>query len=261
MREFVAICGKSAILLSGVFFEGNVMEDIVRQSRQSIHFAISFVVAAPWSMEKKKCVDLERVLLDERLEFSQTRTSQRDFTLIRTEQSNLQVQIVSLGPQVSRMSVIAEKPEDQLELFAKEAQTVWQSYRTVWFGGPVQILERRALIRQLYSLSDHAFKYLWEDRLGQSPEDFKLLGRPVLGGGLRFIMPPNPKDKQPVQIEVKIESFLQEAKRLFVETAFLWPKPAAISVEESSEVSNMLSAVENFATHQVLDFIGKVHKL
>jgi hypothetical protein len=52
--------------------------------------------------------------------------------------------------------------------------------------------------------------------------DLSGLQRPVLGGGLRFVMPPI---DEKFQIELKVESYLSDSSKLFVETQFVWPQP------------------------------------
>jgi hypothetical protein len=54
----------------------------------------------------------------------------------------------------------------------------------------------------------------------------------VLGGGLRLVMPPVKEGAEPVQIEIKIESFFRESQKLFIETFFVWPQPSALSMNK-----------------------------
>ncbi len=232
------------------------MQSFNRESRQSIYFGVGYVVASQWSPDPIKRLDFQKVLAEKQLDFPQTRVGTHDFTLIRTEQSPLQVKAASLGPRVSSISVSSERPVDTLELFGKEAEAVCNAFRQIWFEQQCQILQCNATIRHLYSCGEHAFKYLWEDRLGQSPEDFSCLGaRPVLGGGLRLVMPPVKDEPEPVQIEVKIESFFRESKSMFIDTAFTWPKPMLLAAEAKFEPQKRLIATEDYATSKVLDFV------
>ncbi len=242
------------------------------ESRQSIYFEIRYVIAVEWLSDTLKRLDFQRALADKQLDFPQTGGGAKDFTLVRKEPSALQVKIASLGPRVSSISVSSERPAHTLELFSKEAEAVCEAYRQAVIKGQCQLLQCGARIRHLYSCREHAFKYLWEDRLCQDPQDFRYLGgRPVLGGGLRLFMPPvklpaqtkekevwgPQEDEEPVQIEVKIESFLQEAKKMFVETLFAWPKPRLLSEDEMFDAEFRLKTTEDYATGQVCDFILK----
>lgn len=63
------------------------------------------------------------------------------------------------------------------------------------------------------------------------------------------------EDKEPVQIEVKIESFLRGPKKMFVETVFVWPKPRLLTDETSFDTGVCLRTVEKYATEEVCSFI------
>ena len=227
------------------------------ESRQSIYFELSYVIASQWTGETMQRLDFQRGLAERGLDFPQTGGGQREFVLIRRAQSPLQVKIAAAGPRVSSVSISSEKPEHTLDMFIKEAESVCAAFTQVALAGQgCQVLQTGGRIRHLYSCSDHAFKFLWEDRLGQSPEDFKVLGKkPVSGGGLRLVMPPLRDEEEPVQIEVKIESFFAEPKKMFVDTFLFWPRPRILGADEAFDVEHRLQRVETYATGQVCDFI------
>lgn len=227
------------------------------QSRQSIYFNVSYIIANEWPSNPMERLDFQKLLAQNQLDFPQSRAGLRDFMLIRTEPSHLLVKIASLGPRVSNLSISSEKPAHILDFFAREADTVCICFHEIWLNKPTQILQCGVTIRHLYSCDEHAFKYLWEDRLGQDPQDFSYLGkRPVLGGGLRLIMPPI-KEPDPVQIEIKIESFLQELKKIFIETVFVWPQPRLLPQNEKFDTANRLTKVEKYATSRVWEFLTR----
>ena len=231
------------------------MQGLNLTSRQSISFSVSYIIAVQWSSEAMKKLDFQRELTRRQLEFPQTHTGANDFTLARAVPSALVVKSASLGPNVSSISVTSERPVHSLELFAKEAETVYDAYRQTLLQQQCQILKCTAVVRHLYSCSDHAFKYLWEDRLSQDPKDFQRLGaRPVLGGGLRLVMPPMKDDAEPVQIEIKVESYFREANKMFIETLFVWPKPRLLTLDEKFDPQFRLGNVEEYAVTRVCDF-------
>jgi len=232
------------------------MEGFNRESRQSIYFEVTYVLAHEWPSDTMERLEFQKLLTQNQLDFPQTTATASSFSLIRTEQSPLQVKMTSLGPRVSNISVSAKKPVDSLELFSKEAEAICDAYRQIWLKQPCQMLQCSARIQHLYSCREHAFKYLWEDRLGQDPEDFALLGkRPVLGGGLRLVMPPVKADSEPAHIEIKIESFFPELAKIFIETSFVWPKPRLITESERFEPESRLELVEKYAAGEVCDFL------
>jgi len=235
------------------------MQQFNIDSRQSIYFDISYIMTFEWSSDVIKRLDFQRKLAVRQLDFPKTSVGPHDFTLVRIEPSPLQVRIAPSGPGVSSIQISSERPACGLDLFGKEADAVCEAYRETWLNEQTQILQVNARIRHLYSCQDHAFKYLWEDRLKQDVKDFQYLGsRPVLGGGLRLVMPPVKGDKEPVQIEVKVESFFQESKKMFVETFFVWPRPRLLS-EGGFDTEKRLGSVEEYAASKVCDFIMRAN--
>ena len=232
------------------------MEGFNRESRQSIYFEVSYVIANQWHSETMQRLDFQKSLAQKQLDFPQTNVGTHGLTLVRTEPSALQVKLASLGPRVSNISISSNRPAHSTELFCKEAEAVCDAYRQTWLKQQCQILQCNARIQHLYSCQGHAFKYLWEDRLGQEPQDFHYLGkRPVLGGGLRLVMPPIKEDVEPVHIEIKIESFFPELGKIFIETFFVWPKPRLLTKNEKFDPELRLKHVEEYAVNEVCDFL------
>jgi hypothetical protein len=233
------------------------MQPINRESKTSIHFSITYVLAIQWSPEKAKALDFQKALLDNGLDFSQTNIAPTKYTLFRADQSPLRVVIESNGPQVSSLHVVSQNPTYDLDMFTMDAAAVCSAFQQTWQADQYQIVRQAAKIHHLYSCDTHAFSYLWEKRLGQSPEDFKALGgRPVAGGGLRLVMPPFNKDgEQPKSIEVRIESFMRETTKLFIETAMVWPKPSFINKDESLNPKELMQQTEDYATNEVWNFL------
>jgi hypothetical protein len=227
------------------------------QSKQSIFFGVHFLLVGEWGTDSKRLLDFQKALLDEGLEFSETGTGPRSFVLTRKESSAFQVKIGSVGPQVSEIKIVTpERPSHVLDPFCKEAEAVCRAYIKVWAGMPCQVLRCDATIRHLYSCNCHAFKHLWEDRLGQQEDDLKYLGgRPVLGGGLRLVLPRVNQWKD--HVEVKIESFLGDPEKIFIETMFLWPDPFIVNTADGFNSTGRLKELEKYATHEVCDFLLK----
>jgi hypothetical protein len=227
-----------------------------RESRQSAFFEVSYVIANEWPSDTLQRLDFQKALAERQLDFPQTNVGPNNFTLIRTEQSPLQVRVSSLGPRVSSISTSSKRPAHSLDLFSKEAEAVCDAYRQTWLKQQCQIIQCSARIQHLYSCQDHAFKYLWEERLGQQPEDFAYLGkRPVLGGGLRLVMPPVKEERQPVQIDVKIESIFPELRKISIDTLFVWPQPRLLAINEKFDPELRLKTVEEYAVNEVCNFV------
>ena len=233
------------------------MDGLIRESRTSVHFMVSYVLAGAPAMEQARAVDFQKALLDNGLEFAQTNLRPRSFMLIRHEPANLQVKLDAPAPPVSTIQVLSNNPVYDITMFARDALAVTDAYRQTWPAERYQIVRTTAKISQLYSSQEHAFKYRWETRRGQSAEDFKRLGpRPVAGGGLRLMIPPHSVGgEEPRSIELRIESFLREPRKLLVETTFAWLQPRVVGKDEAFDIAERLEALENYAAEEVWNFI------
>ena len=233
------------------------MEAVNPETRTSVYFGITYVLAIGWMPEKSKAVDFQKALLDNGLDFSQTNILGNNFTLLRNQPSRLQIKLESPTRQVSSIHIIAQNPSSDMEMFIQETNAVTRSYQQIWASEQYQILRSVAKIQHLYSSREHAFKYLWEGRLGQSPRDFECLGkRPVAGGGLRLIMPPySSGNEEPHSTEIRIESFLHEPRKILIETVFVWPKPRILQKGEKFNSGAILESLEKYATNEVWTFL------
>ena len=233
------------------------MEAVNRETRTSVHFSISFVLAAAWTPDKAKTIDFQKALLDNGLDFAQTNIGAGLSTMLRREPSNLQIKLQALGPQVMNMQIISAGPGYNLDMFCHESSAATDAYQQTWVMPQYQIIRVTAKIQHLYSCRVHAFKYLWESRLGQSGEDFGCLGkRPVAGGGLRLVMPPHAVEgEEPRSIEIRLESVLPEPKKILVDTTFMWPQPRLLKNGEKFDPAGRLKSLEEYATNEVWDFL------
>jgi hypothetical protein len=235
------------------------METINRQSKTTVHLSVQYLLAGTWMPERARTVEFEKALLENGLDFGQTQSRENTFTLIRTQPSHLQIKLESPGPQVVSLLILAANPQYERELFGRDAEAVTQAFLRTWPADHYQILTVNTKIHHLYSAQTHAFQYLWEERLGQSPEDFRLLGkRPVAGGGLRLVMPPHAVEGgEPTSIDVRVESFLREPKKVFIETAFTWPRPRVIGADQGFDPQRYIEETERFAAEEVWDFLTR----
>lgn len=236
------------------------MELILRESKTTVHFSISYVLAGSWNTEPSIQIDFQKALLENGLEFSQSLSYKNGFQLRREPPSSpLQILLENPAPQIHNLKIIALNPNCDLDYFCREAEAVTIAYQKIWPAEHYQILNTSARIDHLYSTKVHAFQYLWENRLKQSGEDFQSLGnRPVHGGGLRLLIPPHSiEGKEPATIELRVESSLREPQKLLVETAFTWPKPRVIPNQERFEPRPYLETVEQYAAGEVWNFITR----
>jgi hypothetical protein len=68
-------------------------------------------------------------------------------------------------------------------------------------------------------------------------------------------MPPTPDEKpEPTTVEVKVESFLRDTSKLFVQTQFVWPQPTGSEFFGKSH--ELLQRIEDYVDKKVIPFIA-----
>lgn len=225
------------------------------ESRVTIHMGINFVVSPMPTIDQQSSLSFQQSLVNYGIDFSKVELKEREILAVREAPTALEVRVAALGPpSVGQLVILAPDPRRPLDLFGKEAESVVKAFDSNWPQKRRQIISCDATLRDLYESSgEHAFQELWETRLRQSRDSLAVLGRPVLGGGLRFVMPPLPNDPEPLQIEVKIESFLRDTKKIYVETQFVWPSP--MPPGRPLDAMSRLKQVDKYIEHEVVSFI------
>lgn len=216
------------------------------QSRVIVHAGINFISIPVPLIIPQTLLAFQQAVMAHGLEYNRVDAPKNSISLLRDVPYPLQITVSAQEAQVGQLLILTPQPKGSLDLFIKEAEAAIQAYESVWTVPNRQIIHADATIRQLYeTTSQHAFQELWESRLGQSSQALSAFGRPVRGGGLRFVMDPVTEDL-PAQIEVKIESFLLDTTKIFVETQFTWPVPTPQSLFNVRErVEKMNSYIES----------------
>jgi hypothetical protein len=137
------------------------------------------------------------------------------------------------------------------ELFIAETEAVAKAFQIVWPAEKRQLIGADATIRELHETSDdHAFKEIWETRLGQPASSLLAFDKPIRGGGLRFVLDPIPEEEDPVQVEIKIESFFQNTNKIYLETIFRWLHPSG-----TFDVRERLSRMNEYINLHIMKFL------
>jgi hypothetical protein len=225
---------------------------MLEHTRQSIHFGVGCVFTPQPVFDAVHALQFQQELAKEGLTFTSSNTPPGAIILGRTAPP-LEIRVQQPGPPVGQLAVVAAWPQRTLDDFADEARMVVTAFGATW-PGQLQVIGRDVTIRYLYDVAgEHAFKYLWEERLHRREEELSAFGRSVLGGGLRFVIPPGDVSSGEPNVEVKIESFLTNPKKLFVELQMQWPRPASMA---EFEPGALLQEADRFATTEVIRFIG-----
>jgi hypothetical protein len=223
-------------------------------SRQIIHAGIHFVFAPPPVINKQLFLQFQQALIAHSLDITNTVYRDDVLTVVREQPVQLQIMVVAPPKQpTGELLIISTGGSLHLESFIQETEFIIESFIDTWQQPNRQIISQDATIRDLYETeADHAFQEIWETRLNQPGDSLAVLGGLVLGGGLRFVIPPQANNL--AQIEVKIESFLRDTHKIFFETQFVWQQPMVPSTLFAPR--EKIEQVNDYATDKVVKFMS-----
>jgi hypothetical protein len=230
---------------------------IQRETRKTIHMGVNFVLTHMPILDTHFSLDFQQSLTKSSIAYSTvTQLSENKLAIVRNKPTPLRITVGMQGPpdrsSVGQLLIVAPFPERSLDSFGQEADRVVRAFEAVSSPPQRQVLSKDATLRDLYETGgSHAFQVLWEVVLGQQREALQKLGREVLGGGLRLVMPPRSGEPDPVTIELKVESYLQDSSMLFLETQMAWRQPGMEVIP-----LDLLNKVEQYITETALDFLG-----
>lgn len=218
-----------------------------------IHYGVNYVVVPSPETDKTKYLAFQNALMEAGVDYDGGQNHAAEIQIVRRV-SPLEIRVISReDAPIGQLLFIAAHPNRSPDEFSREAEAIVRAFAKTW-GNPQQVLSCDSTIRYLYeTTSEHAFKELWETRLGQTEGSLHAFGRRVLGGGLRFVMPPAAEDADAAQVEVKIESYLRDTKKIFVEVGFKWLRPAQRGA--ALDPRSRLDAVDNYVDNEVTTFI------
>jgi hypothetical protein len=222
-------------------------------SRRTIHAGVNFIIAPLPNLDINTRLDFQRRLDEINIDPSEFKFEGNRLVAARTAPMPLNIVVGTVGPQIGQLLIVApDLGTRSLGVVGAEANDIAQVFSSLWPNR--QIVAADTTIRDLYDSSrDHAFQEIWESLLRQSSESLLAFHRPVLGGGLRFVMPPTAENPNEPLIEVKIESFLNNTRKFFVETQCKWtvPQPPGTSLDPETR----LEFADNFIQIEVMNFI------
>ncbi|SRR6266511_711705 len=225
---------------------------MLKHTQQTIHFGVGGVFTPQPVCDPAHALEFQRELSHHGLVFSTTNVLPNAIVLARATPP-LEIRVQQPGPMVGSFVAVAQNPQRVLDDFADEAATVQAAIGKAW-PGAIQLLQREVTIQYVYDVaSGDAFKYLWEERLGRHGGELTSLGRPVLGGGLRFVMPPtDPAGGDPNTL-VMVESLFADRRKLFVSVQMQWMAPRPL---EDLHPEVLLREVDQYATKELVAFIS-----
>ena len=227
-------------------------------SRQIVYLGIHWVFAPPPVINSQLFLKFQQALISHSIEITNTSYKDNLIAIIRDQPLQLRIMVIQPPKQpTGELVIFTEGPSLHFESFVQETEYIVTAFDECWQLGHRQIISRDVTIRELHETeAQHAFQEIWETRLKQPGDSLATLGGRVLGGGLRFVIPP--QENMPAQKEIKIESFLQNAHKIFIETQFLWQQPTPPGTPFTPR--EKLTEVDIYAKNEVYRFISGVKK-
>ncbi|HEV2149597.1 MAG TPA: hypothetical protein VGR37_19505 [Longimicrobiaceae bacterium] len=236
---------------------------MIEHSRQTIQLTVGFIVSPALELDEHRLAAFRARLEEEGIRFDHAEQGDAGLILVREKPSVLQVQVatgqvaggaepVAVSQLVVATALAPEVPAASASDFANAAHEVTDVARDVW-PEMENVLGWNTGIRVLFASStEHSFQYLWERRLGQSTDDLSVFGRPILGGGMRLVFPPGQTPGEQFQAEVRVESFLEDVRRLYVELNLGSGNPEPIS---AMNPTSLVQVTEEFLQDRLVPFL------
>ena len=223
-------------------------------TRKTIHMAVNFVVTPTPALDADLRLGVQRFLDQADVAYSTVNLTEQALVIQRGKPDRLEIRINQNQPGVGQLMIAAPWPERTLESFVGEAGVIVGLLDTLAPPDKRRLVARAASLRELYDTGGvHAFQEIWESILTQQPEALQSLGRPVRGGGLRFVMPPMAGEDDPATIELKVESYLKDTAKIFIDVRLSWAQPSEVGAVAAP--GELLGRVDDFITQTVWSFM------
>lgn len=169
-------------------------------------------------------------------------------------------QTVTVTPNIVRIE--AAYPVEAQELFETRSSSVLQQFSEQF--SPTAIIQAAAMIRGQLQIDGDARKFLAHHVAHLEPEQVGPLQRPIHGIGLSLFLPPfsierkgQKKETTDWQLQLKIESLLQDPSQLYLEADAHWPQPTQWSKEAIRLIPDRLRILNDYLRSEVISFLGQ----
>ena len=128
---------------------------------------------------------------------------------------------------------------------------------------PQVILGSKALARGLLDIDGDARTFIGGHLMNMNPKSLAPLARPLHGLGLRLFLPPynvetesgDSKQHEDWSLNVKIESWLADPSKLFLEAEGNWQEPKDMTEDTASDAVSRLASVSTFMQDNLLRYL------
>jgi hypothetical protein len=175
---------------------------------------------------------------------------------------------VSVVVQTNALQFIVSNPEYTRDWYETRFGLLLTRFQA--FFKPLMILQSSTMMHGLLPIEGDARTFL-AIQVGQmDPDRMKPFGRPIQLLGLRFFMPPfmvksvehgkgkSKKTTEQVtewQVNVRIESLLEDPKKLFLQAEADWVKPAKWDDAAEKRILSQLDTVSDYMSKNIVGFL------
>jgi hypothetical protein len=168
---------------------------------------------------------------------------------------------VELKVTPTRLLLTAHSPSvPRQEPFEQRFQVILTRFKEVF--NPKFIASSRALMCAIVPIDGDARVFLGGHLLRFHPRRLLLFGRPAHGLGIRFFFPQYEQESNGTVVDsvnwhanVKIESWLEDPSKLFVEVEGVWPNPEEWEETSENNAVSRLGSVSDFYQTKLLPFL------
>lgn len=235
---------------------------MIEESRQTLQLSVGFLVAPALELSDERFAALRSRLDEEGIRFEQAEQQDNAVFLLRQQPSTLHVQVTNgslpgpEAPPVTQFVVVTAVSQEAAASspteFADVAHEITDIARDVW-PEMEHVLGWSTALRAIFASStEHSFQYLWEQRLGQPADSLALFARPIVGGGMRVLLAPGAGPDEQFQVEIKVESLLEDPRQLYLELDLGSTAPGPMSLMNPTTLVNV---TEDLLQDRVIPFL------
>lgn len=225
--------------------------------RRLIHLGFSITLTPAQTIDRTSFLRFQAGLESAGIVFESAHypqsTTPNEFVVSRLSPP-MQISVRRIAEHLLQLVFITTESGVTVKYYKDDIEALREAFVSTWPSSSL-VVGAEMTFRCLYETdAEHAFQELWEGTLGQPTEILATFERPILGGGVRFVLPPINSDRsEGAAVEVKIESFLADTSKMFVETIFQWQvQPTQF---EDFDISTHIAEVDAFVSERVVKFI------
>jgi hypothetical protein len=161
--------------------------------------------------------------------------------------------------EISAIPSVAIQDRSPQETYEQKIQSIVDIFAEEFH--PQVVVESHAVLRSLLTVQGDSRAFIGGRLMGMPHEKIAPIGRPLHGIGLRLYFPQyqiegaDPPQKEDWSVDVKVESWLADPRKVFIEIEARWQVPKPWSQDSSGEIAAHLQKADDFVQTRVIPFL------